>query len=202
MTHHVPKAHTAAQMRTMSNVGHWIEGTIISGAGALLLYGAVKPDDRNDQLATSLLTGAGSLLGLGLIGGSLEHGGPVTFFKADHQQRQHLEMAALLTAGGLSRRAGRIGRTLAAAATSRIGQMFLTHEQHGTSEGAELARGKHQRLGKTILAAAALSAVGELLDVRPVKAGGAVLLLASGAQLIAYREPEGAYEEAEAGNHR
>ncbi len=200
MTHHVPNAHSPAEMRTLSNVGHWFEGTIISGAGALLLYSAMKPNDQTDRLASSLLTGAGGLLGLGLIAGSFEHGGPKTFFKVDHQQREHLQMAALLTAGGLSRRAGRIGRTLAAAATARIGQMFLTHEQHGTGEAAELARGKHHRLGKTILAAAAVSAVGELFEFKPAKAAGAVLLLGSGAQLIAYREPEGAYEEAFTGH--
>jgi hypothetical protein len=195
VTHHVPNAHSPAQMRTMSNVGHWIEGAIITGAGGLLLYDAVKPDDGSDRLASNLLAGAGSLLGLGLGLGSLEHGGPVAFFSADHQQRQHLQMAALLTAGGLSRRAGRVGRTLAAAATARIGQMFLTHEQHGTGDAAELAKGKHERLGKSILAAAALTAAGEAFNVRGAKAAGAALLLASGAQLIAYREPEGAYED-------
>jgi hypothetical protein len=194
MTHHVPRAHSAAQMRTMSAIGHWAEGAIISGAGGLLLLGALKPESDDDRLASNLLAGAGGLLGLGLVIGSFEHGGPATFFKADLQQREHLQMAALLTAGGLGRRAGRIGRLLTTVATGRIGQMFLAHEQHGTGEAAELAKGKHRRLGKTILAAAGLSAIGELFDVKAARAAGAALLLASGAQLIAYREPEGAYE--------
>jgi hypothetical protein len=73
--------------------------------------------------------------------------------------------------------------------------MFLTHEQHGTGEAAELARGKHERLGKTILAAAAVSAMGELFVAKGAKAAGAALLLASGVQLIVYREPQGAYEK-------
>jgi hypothetical protein len=195
MTHHVPHAHSPAQMRTMSNIGHWIEGAIISGAGGLLLRDALRDDKGNERLASNLLAGAGGLLGLGLVLGSLEHGGPVTFFKADHQQREHLQMATLLTAGGLARRAGRIGKTLTTLATARIGQMFLTHEQHGTGEAAVAAKGKHERLGRTILAAASLSALGEFFDLKAARAGGAALLLGSGAQLISYREPEGAYEE-------
>ena len=141
-----------------------------------------------------MLAGAGWLLGLGLITGSFEHGGPLTFFRADHQQREHLQMAALLAAGGIVRRGGRVGRVAAAGTTARIGQMFLTHEQHGTGEAAREARGQHQRLGKTILAAAATGALGEVMGKRWLRAMAATLLTLSGLQLVAYREPAGAYE--------
>jgi hypothetical protein len=194
LTHHVPHAHPPEQMRLMSNVGHWVEGGIISCAGVLLLRGALGKESEQ-ALASNLLAGAGALLGLSLVAGSFEHGGPVMFFKSDHQQREHLQMAALLTAGGLSRRAGRVGRVLATLATAWIGQMFLTHEQHGTGGAAKVAKGKHERLGKTIVAAAAAAVLGEVLNARVLRAMGAALLTASGLQLITYREPEGAYEE-------
>lgn len=196
MTHHVPNAHSPEQMRTMSNIGHWVEGAIITGAGALLAREALADREFEGRLAATLLTGAGALLAIGLVGGSFEHGGPVTFFEADHQ-REHLQMAGLLTAGGIAQRAGRIGRLLSSVATARIGQMFLTHEQHGTGQAAEVSKGKHERLGRTILAAAGTAALGEALEVRALKAASAALLLASGLQLIAYREPEGAYEDLE-----
>jgi hypothetical protein len=195
MTQHVPRAHSPEEMRRFSNVGHWIEGTIICGAGGLLLWEALSGQRRAEKAASNLLTGAGLLLGLGLLGGSIEHGGPTTFFRADHQQREHLQMAGLLTAGGLARRGGRIGKVAAAGATARIGQMFLTHEQHGTGEAAAKAKGKHVRLGKTILAGAAAGAIGEVLGNRWLRAAAAGLLMLSGFRLLTYREPEGAYEE-------
>jgi hypothetical protein len=195
MTHHVPRAHSPEEMRRFSNIGHWVEGAIIGGAGGLLLWEAVSGESRAEKAASSMLTGAGLLLGLGLVAGSLEHGGPATFFQADRQQREHLQMAGLLTAGGLARRGGRIGRVAAAGATARIGQMFLTHEQHGAGEAAAEAKGKHERLGKTILAGAAAGAIGEVLGNRWLRAAAAGLLMLSGFQLLTYREPEGAYEE-------
>jgi hypothetical protein len=195
MTRHVPRAHSPEEMRRFSNIGHWIEGTIIAGAGGALVWEALSREEPAEKLASNLLTGAGLLLGLGLIAGSGHHGGPRTFFAADHQQREHLQMAGLLAAGGLARRGGRIGRVAAAGATARIGQMFLTHEQHGTGEAAAEAKGKHERLGKTILAGAAAGAIGEVLGNRWLRAAAAGLLMLSGFQLLTYREPEGAYEE-------
>jgi hypothetical protein len=194
VTSHVPHAHTPHQMRRMSNVGHWVGGALIAGAGTVVLRDALARDDADSRTASTVLAGAGALLGVALVGGSFEHGGPVQFFRADHQQREHLQMAALLTAGGLARRFGRTGRLLGSLATARIGQMFLTHEQHGTGEAAAEAKGKHERLGRTILGAAAASALGELFDLTALRAAGAALLVLSGLQLVAYREPPGAYE--------
>jgi hypothetical protein len=99
MTHHVPRAHSPEEMRRFSNIGHWVEGAIISGAGGLMLWEALSGEARAEKAASSMLAGGGLLLGLGLVAGSLEHGGPRTFFRADHQQREHLQMAGLLTAG-------------------------------------------------------------------------------------------------------
>lgn len=190
----VPHPHTPEQERLFSNIEHWVEGGIITAGGTLLMRDAVGDRDTYGEAASKVLAGAGALLGLGLVAGSFHHGGPVTFFRIDHQQRQHLEMAALLTAGSLASRFGVLGRLLFGASTARIGQMFLVHEQHGTGWAEKKARRRHQRLGKSILAAAATHTVGDLLESRWIRGLGAGLLVASGLQLLTYREPEGAFE--------
>lgn len=194
MTGHIPHPHTAEQERLFSNLGHWIEGAIITAGGALLLREAVAGSDFYGEVPSKVLAGAGAVLGLGLVGGSFHHGGPALFFRADQQQTEHLKMAALLTSGGLASRFGRFGRVLSGAGIAGIGQMFLSHEQHGTSWAEKRARRKHQRLGKTIVAAAATQTLGDLLENRPIRALGAGLLVASGLQLLTYSEPEGAFE--------
>lgn len=195
MTGHIPNPHTPAQERLLSNIGHWIEGGILSVAGGAMLLDALgSSNDRYENADSALLAGAGSVLGLGLIAGSFHHGGPVTYFKADHQQRQHLQMAGLITGAGMSRRAGTLGRVVASGLVGKVGHMFLTHEQHGTGEAAEIAKAKHQRLGQTILAGAGTIAVGDLFGWKLVGAAGSVLMLAAGLQLLTYKEPEGAYE--------
>lgn len=194
MSERVPHPHTPEQERLFSNAGHWIEGGIITAGGALMLRDAVSDSDTYGEVSSKVLAGAGALLGFGLVAGSFHHGGPLTFFRADHQQREHLEMAALLTGGSLASRFGRIGRLLSGAGLARIGQMFLAHEQHGTGWAEKKARRRHQRLGKTILAAAATNTVGDLFESRWIRCQGAGLLVASGLQLLTYREPEGAFE--------
>ena len=103
------------------------------------------------------------------MGGSFHHGGPATFFRANHQQRQHLEMAGLITASGIARRGGRLGASIANLFVARVGQMFLRHEQHGT---AAEAKGKHERLGWMIVAAATLETLGHLSGARMLRPGG------------------------------
>lgn len=198
---HVSQPHTPEQERLFSNIGHWVEGGIITAGGALLIRDAMFDSDNYGETSSTVLVGAGSLLGLGLIAGSFHHGGPFMFFRVDHQQRQHLEMAATLTAGSLASRFGRVGKLASGVAIARIGQMFLTHEQHGTSWAAKLAVRKHRRLGRTILAAAATHAVGDLIESRWIRAIGAGLLVVSGLQLVTYKEPEGAFERAMSADH-
>jgi hypothetical protein len=194
MTHHVSNAHSPQQMRTMSNAGHVVEGAIISSAGVLLMRESLSREGASSVVA-NLLASAGALLGLGLVAGSFSHGGPRRFFSADHQQREHLQMAALVTCAGLVRRKGKVGTTLSDLATARIGQMFLTHEQHGSGEAAAEAKAKHERLGRTILGASASSLLGDVFGSRWFRLLGAAMLVASGVQLVLYREPTGAYEE-------
>ena len=194
MTHHVPNAHPPHLERRLSNVGHWVEGAIITAAGIAGLRESAVDGGTNIR-RTRLLAGAGILLGAGLVAGSFQHGGPVTFFKADDQQRQHLQMAALLTGASLASERGRLGALAAGAATGLVGRMFLTHEQHGTGDAAAVAQAKHRRLGRTIVAGSAATTVGDLFGRRRIRAAGSALMAAAGLQLLTYREPQGAFED-------
>lgn len=194
MTEHFANPHTPEQEQLLSNIGQWVEGAIITAGGALLLRDAVSDGDGYGEVPSKMLAGAGALLGLGLAAGSFDQDGSVIFFGADHPQREHLQMAALLTAGSLAPRDGKLGRILSGAGLARIGQMFLTHEQHGTSWAERIARRRHQRLGKTILAAAVTHAAGDLLENRWIRGLGAGLMVASGLQLLTYDGPDGAFE--------
>lgn len=88
------------------------------------------------------------------------------------------------------------------AALILTGWLFLFHAQHGMSEAATRAVRQHRVLGVTIVAAGLL----RLIEV--ISAGGfaailwPIVLLIAAAQLLLYREPEGAYEVgAEHGGH-
>jgi hypothetical protein len=186
--------HVPAEERVLSNVGHKVEGAIMAVAGVARFQAALTEDDQRDRSFARLLMGAGSLLGLALVGGSFHHGGPRTFFRNDHQQRQHLEMAGLIAAAGAARCAGRPGAVISNALIGRVGQMFLTHEQHGTSEAAAAARAKHERLGWTIAAAAVTGALGDLTTARALRFATATLMVVAALQLLTYEEPEGAFE--------
>lgn len=190
----VPNPHTPHQERLLSNIGHWIEGAIIATAGLSSLRLALTDDERHNVHQANVLIGAGSVLGVGLVAGSFHHGGPVTFFKADMQQRQHLQMSGLITVAGLLRRLGRAGGLLSSVPVGLVGQMFLSHEQHGTDEAAARAKKRHDLLGRTIIAGAAIGALGDITRWRFVRALAGAAMVGAGLQLLTYREPEGAYE--------
>lgn len=184
MTEQIQNPHTPQQERQLSNIGHWVEGAIVAGAGATLLLGALKGDERFESWARGLLTGAGVTLAVGLVAGSFHHGGPQAFFRADHQQRQHLQMATLIGAAGAARGHDRFGKLVSNTLIGVVGKMFLSHEQHGTGKAAREARRKHDRLGRTILAAAATQALGEVTDSRVMRGAGSVGLIFAGGQLL------------------
>lgn len=190
----VPNPHTPAQERLLSNIGHWIEGAIITTAGISSVRGALFDDRRHEAHQSLVLVGAGSLLGIGLLAGSFHHGGPVTFFRGDMQQREHLKMSGLIAGAGALRRLGRLGALLSDSLVARVGQMFMVHEQHGTDEAAARSKRRHELLGKTIVGAAVASAVGDLTGWRWARAAGGATMIGAGLQLLSYREPEGAYE--------
>lgn len=193
MTQSVINPHGPKEERTLSNVGHWIEGAILTSGGLALLHAAWTGEARHDTHAGRIFVGAGTILAGGLIAGSFHHGGSAAFFSADHQQRQHLQMAGLVLGAGLLRR-GRFGSAVSDLLLGAVGRMFLTHEQHGTDEAAREAVAKHRVLGTTIVAGSAIAVLADTTRWRSLKTTAAVLLTAAGAQLLFYREPAGAFE--------
>lgn len=190
----VVNPHSPREERLLSNIGHWLEGSIITAAGVVSLRRAFAGGDAHPGHEADVLLGAGSVLGLGLIAGSFHHGGPRRFFSADMQQREHLEMSGLIAGAGVLRKIGGPAEVLSNALVARVGQMFLVHEQHGTDEAAARSKKRHEILGKTIVGAAASGLVADLTHWRSARALAGATLLAAGAQLLTYREPEGAYE--------
>lgn len=192
-----PNPHSADERRTLSNVGHWVEGGVLGGVGALALVDAVRPDlEWPRRWGPRLTVGAGAALSGLILGGSLHHGGPRRYLRHEHQDRQHLTMAAVIAAGGAVERLtpGRAGGAGPAAALAAIGQMFLTHEQHGTGEARERAERAHRRLGLSLIAAGAARGADALGVPGPWRFAWPALALAVSGQLLTYREPPGAYE--------
>ena len=72
--------------------------------------------------------------------------------------------------------------------------MFLFHAQHGTSEAAARAVQQHRVLGTTLILAGLLNFVEISNGARFVAILWPIVLLVAAAQLLLYREPEGAYE--------
>ena len=140
---------------------------------------------------------AGALLAGGILVGTLHHDGPGAYLRHEHQDLEHMKMAAVIAAGGLleSRDPSCFGRLGGAASLATIGAMFLGHEQHGTGEALEESVATHRRLGVSLLAAGAATAAHALRAPGPWGVAWPVLALAAAAQLVSYREPEGAYED-------
>jgi low temperature requirement protein LtrA len=80
-----------------------------------------------------------------------------------------------------------------------IGILFLTHPQHGTGEAVAKAVRQHRILGITAIIAGLLRVAGVVSGSTISAILWSLALLVSAAQLILYREPEGAFEPA--GSH-
>jgi hypothetical protein len=105
-------------------------------------------------------------------------------------------MAAITAAGGLVESASeeRVSRLAGAAALAGVGAMFLAHEQHGSGEARVRAERTHRRLAFTLLGAGGAKAADALGAPGPWRLAWPFAALAVAAQLLAYREPPGAYE--------
>ena len=201
MTPPYPNPHSPEERRKLSNVGHWAEGAVLTGAGGLALLDALRPELRwPGRWWPWLATGAGVGLGGLILGGSLHHGGPVRYLRHEHQDRQHLQMAGLIAAGGLLEAVGDAtpARLAWPAALAAVGALFLSHEQRGTGEAQAAARRAHVRLGWSIVAAGGAKAAEVLRVPGPWRLAWPLIALTVGAQLLAYREPGGAYEDGHA----
>lgn len=192
-----PNPHSPEERRMLSNIGHWVEGAVLGGAGGLGALDAARPDlGWPRRWSPRLAIGAGAALGGMILGGSLHHGGPRRYLRHEHQDREHLTMAAAIAAGGAIEEfgPGRAAGLGTAGALGVVGQMFLTHEQHGAGEAREQAERTHRRLGVSLIAAGVAKGADALDVPGPWRTVWPVLALGVSAQLLAYREPEGAYE--------
>lgn len=121
------------------------------------------------------------------------------FVFSDPQQRQHVVLGILIVIAGtveLLLRAGRLRAVLWLVAwpgaVMLIGALFLTHAQHGPHEAIARALLFHRMLG-VLLIATGLLRLAELASRSPprwLSVSWGLTLLAAGAVLIAYREPE------------
>jgi hypothetical protein len=192
-----PNPHTPEERRKLSNLGHWIEGAVLGIAGGLALLDATKRElEWPGRWWPRLTAAAGVALGGFIIGGTFHHGGPRLYLRHEHQDREHLEMAAIIAAGGTLEAVGRgrLARLATAAALTTIGRLFLAHEQHGRDEAQTRAKVVHQRLGYTLVLTGGAKAA-DALEIRgPWRVVWPVLALLVAAQLLRYSEPVGAFE--------
>ena len=193
-----PNPHSPSERRTLSNVGHWIEGGVLAVSGGLALVDAVRPElGWPGRWSPRFSLAAGVVLGGGILAGTLHHGGPRAYLSHEHQDLEHIKMAAVIAAGGLveSRDHRGLGRLGGAGSLAAIGTMFLRHEQHGTGEALEQSLTAHRRLGTSLIAAGAAKAAHAVRLPGPWALVWPLAALFVAAQLVTYREPEGAYEE-------
>ena len=192
-----PNPHSPEERRLLSNVGHWVEGGVLAASSGLALLDAARPRLAwPGRWSSRSSLAAGALLGGGILTGTLHHGGPRTYLRHEHQDLEHLKMAGVIAAGGLvDSLMGRLGGLGGAASLGTIGAMFLRHEQHGTGEALERSLAAHRRLGMGLMGAGAAKAAHAVGVPGPWGFVWPVLALGVAAQLLGYREPEGAYED-------
>lgn len=175
---------------------------LIGIAALLAIAQAVSGDSDRLHLWWSGLVGALGLLfllymvfhhGISLVGAN------VADLLDDPQQRQHLTMGVLITLGGAAEYAWARGGSLVWAypwplVLVIIAVMFIRHAQHGTHEAMEQSVRFHRILGITLVAAGLFAGSHALGASRATAYLWPLALLAAAAQLVAYREPAGAFE--------
>ncbi len=203
MKQHSFLSHTPQEMRHLSNLAHMIEGTLLAIVGVFILLGKFAGFTWALSLWPILILVAG--LGLLFVLYPLHPVSEWRLIWADAQQRQHSQLAIAIAIAGVAQiliASMPVLSYIWPLAVILTGGLFLVHTQHGTSEAAAKAVQRHRILGSTLIAAGLLN----LIEI----ASGAIfaailwpiLLIAAALQLVAYREPKGAYEgEAKHGSH-
>jgi hypothetical protein len=204
MRRHRFASHTPEEMRRLSNLGHLAEGVVLTTVAVLALLRSIGVVAWASTAWALLILLAGVLLLLLIY--PLH---PLSDWPAiwrDPQQRQHTIMATALAVGGTSellRGGGERGWGYVwPVVLLVIGVLFLTHAQHGRGRAVARAVLLHRILGFTVICAGLFRALevgtGEIVFafLWPIA------LLVAAAQLIVYREPEGAFEGAAHRGHR
>ncbi len=196
--------HTLDELIYLSNLGHWVEGALFAMV-VIIAFVQITGIYRANWLKyawPSLMLMAGLFLPIFSFSHHFNEMGLA--WKAtitDAQQRQHFYLAILATVAGAaelySLKTDKLWPKAAFPIVLLIiGVLFLTHEQHGTSEAVVRAVTIHRYLGASFILAGVFRAV-EVLGKGRLKLAAYAwmlfLLIASGL-LISYREPEGAYQ--------
>ena len=199
-------SHTPEELRRLSNLGHLLEGLLLAVVGVLAILGAVGVANLAPTAWPILNIVAGVLLLILIYPRHPRSDWPAIW--RDPQQRQHTLIAAALAVASLAELLGARGSSGAGwsyawpVALLLIGALFLTHTQHGQGQAVARAVLLHRILGGAIM-------LGGILRLADVSAAGGVFaflwplaLLAAAAQLLLYREPEGAFEAESRHTHR
>lgn len=199
---------TPEHLRESSNLAHTVEGALLLAAATIAVTQALGRfrGGWREQLWPALLMGAGMFL---LVYLPSHHGidavpSVLRYAAGDAQQRQHFLLAALALVGGggafLARRARRRARSGAvqdaafSIALVAIGLVFLLHPQHGTTDAVSRARVLHLIIGSLFLTTGAMHLWSTLRPAsRALALAWPVMLALTGASLLFYREPPGAY---------
>jgi hypothetical protein len=200
--HHIA-SHTAEEMRRLSNLGHLLEGLVLATVGILAILGSLGMVAWAPTAWPLVILLAGVLL-LALI--YPLH--PLSDWPAiwrDPQQRQHTIIAAALMVAGTSEllqsSSARSWGYVWPVVLIVIGVLFLTHAQHGRGRAVARAVLLHRILGITLIGAGLLRAIEGGTEASIFAFLWPLALLIAAAQLIVYREPEGAFEEESHAGH-
>lgn len=202
MKQHRFSSHTPEESRRLSNLGHIIEGVLLGVVGILALLAGTGLATWVSTIWPILILVAGVLLLILIYPRHPPEDWPAIWH--DKQQRQHTIMAAAIAVGGaaeLLRSSSFAWGFVWPGAMLLIGGMFLTHAQHGTSEAAVKAVRLHRLLGLSVITAGLLRALEMIGGATIFSLLWPLALLAAAAQLILYREPEGAYETVSGHGH-
>ena len=202
MRTHRAGSHVPAELRRASDLAHRVEGVLLLVIAVLAIAGNVFETAWASIAWPVLVLMAGLLLLLAIYPTHPLGDWPLIW--RDPQQRQHTIIALALIAAGTAElfrsSPGGLGWVWPGA-LALIGILFLTHAQHGTGQAVERAVRRHRFLGATLILAGLSAAVAAWTSNAALAVLWPVVLLAAAAQLLVYREPEGAYETAHAGHN-
>ena len=195
MKQHSFLSHSPEEMRQLSNLGHIIEGALFAVVGLLALLGNLDGFTWVSLAWPILVLIAGIVLLFLLY--ALHPFSEWGLIWRDAQQREHTLIAAAVTIAGVAEllsSAISVFSYVWPATIILTGGLFFFHAQHGTSEAAAKAVLQHRFLGSTLIVAGLLNLVENVNGARFAAIVWPIVLLLAAAQLLLYREPEGAYE--------